>query len=98
MPTIETVEPIDRSMLPIVMTNVSPSARTVRTAACCRTFVALPSEKKWLLRAEKMMRTTSAITGPSVGADRQRLPTSGPPPVCFVEAAVDAARFISSFP
>lgn len=99
MPTIEMVEPIERSMLPIMMTNVSPSARTVRTAACCKTFVALPSEKKWLLRAEKMMmRTTSAITGPSVGADRQRLPASGPPPVCFVEAAVDAARFMSMFP
>src|ERR1700722_6132825 len=99
MPTIETVEPIERSMLPIVMTNVSPSARTVRTAACCRTFVALPSEKKWLLRAEKMMmRTTRAITGPSVGADRQRLPASEPPPASFVEAAVDAALLISAFP
>ena len=50
MPTIETVESMDRSMLPVVMTNVSPSARTVRTAAYCRTLVALRSEKKLPLR------------------------------------------------
>ena len=74
MPTIETVESMDRSMLPVVMTNVSPSARTVRTAAYCRTLVALRSEKKLpLSRENTMIRMTSATRGPTVGIDRRKL-------------------------
>jgi hypothetical protein len=52
MPTIETVEPMDKSMLPIVMTSVPPRASAVRTAACWRTLV-----------ANTMIRMASAISG-----------------------------------
>ena len=92
IPTMETVEPIDRSMLPMTMTNVSPSASTVRTAACCRMFVAFRSEKKLPFRSEKtMVRMMSASTGPSVGIERRRLAHGEPSLVRFAKAAFDAA-------
>ena len=96
MPTIETVESMDRSMLPVVMTNVSPSARTVRTAACCRTLVALRSEKKLpLSRENTMIRMTSAARVPSVGIDRQRLPLRESPSFRLAGTAFSAGGLIA---
>jgi hypothetical protein len=62
---------------------------------CCRTLVALRSEKKLpLSRENTMIRMTSATRGPSVGIDRRKLSLRESPAFRPVATVFDAGGLI----